>query len=181
MPTILDLEEHGHQIVINTDDGFHCDRCEKNFAHDFKLTHLNCTQSTELYRRWIKRLNASQIQKSYIYALRHVFEHELARLKPHEQDILEDKKICMNITREQTEQGLKFLKRQTKYLNSIQLSIIETFTHFTFDGFEQQNDGWRTDYKPIYTVHGTFGSFSYISTPWQSHGAPFEVIKTWTR
>ena len=75
------------------------------------------------------------------------------------------------ITEEQTEKGLAWLnnlrktptgaERKNNPYGYREEEALDTFTHFTFDGFADVGNQFVHFYVPIYTVHGKESSFQY--------------------
>lgn len=84
-----------------------------------------------------------------------------------------------SITKEQTKQGLEYLTKGlfnkkgqvrrsefSKCFNDLDVEVIRSFSHFTFEGLEILGTHWLNTY-PIYRVHSTNGSFfDYTSGHW---------------
>jgi hypothetical protein len=87
--------------------------------------------------------------------------------------------FAWQITPEQTEQGLRWLKlpKVKKELTQAQQAILDDFSHFLFVDVQDDSTTYRTDSAPVYRVCSVSGPwFDYVPKPWQSQGCPFEVI-----
>lgn len=148
--------------------------------------------STSLTRTWLRRIaayNAGQpIEKSKIGAFRklvcrpHYLPELPAELTAAVRALWDDvgrSRFAWQITPEQTEQGLHWLKLPKIYrqMSPAQQAILDNFSHFLFVDVQDDSTTYRTDSAPIYRVCSTDGAwFDYASKPWQSQECPFEVV-----
>lgn len=142
-----------------------------------------------LTRTWRKRIAAydagQPIPKAHVYALRGALARSNASYKPVSDDMkaelekLFNRGFAWQITPEQTEQGLAWLKQKKvqKEMIESQRAIVDDFSHFLFvDLFEVSRGHSFSDYLPVYRVCSATGPwFDYISRPWVS-GHLFEVL-----
>lgn len=88
--------------------------------------------------------------------------------------------VKWNITKEQSGKGISWLLRRDvqKNLTEECRAIVDSFSHFTFEGVAVERHLYRESFFPIYRVHSTDGkSFAYSSAPWQSNEQAFNVIE----
>jgi hypothetical protein len=148
--------------------------------------------SSSLTRIWQRRILAydagTPIEKSKIGAFRKLvcrpgFLPSLPdELKARVVGLWDDRgnsRFAWQITPEQTEQGLNWLKlpKIKKQLTAGQQAILDDFSHFLFVDVQDDSTTYRTDSAPVYRVCSVSGPwFDYVPKPWQSQGCPFEVI-----
>ena len=145
------------------------------------------TPKAALSKTWSKRFEAYDmgmpITKGLIGSLRRIVEdvntdnvpqRSAAIMKTH-YELTWNKGFGWQITPEQSEQGLNWLKRREvlKLLEEKDKAIVENFSHFTFVGFDMIDTSsafrLRLSVRPVYRVHSKTGAwFDYASAPWQS-------------
>ena len=77
----------------------------------------------------------------------------------------------IEVTPKQGEKGINFLRNQyvtpkgkTRKNNPFgyrEIEVLNSYKYFTFDGFYDAGNGYRSYYLPIYTCCGTEGCFQY--------------------
>jgi hypothetical protein len=149
--------------------------------------------SSSLTRIWKRRIAAYQsgtpIEKSKIGAFRKLIARprylpdlpqELTALLGQLYDEYGRSLYAWQVTPEQTEQGLRWLKlpKVKKELTEAQQAILDDFSHFLFVDVQDDSTCYRTHSAPVYRVCAASSPayFDYVPKPWQSEGLPFEVI-----
>ena len=149
--------------------------------------------TTSLTRTWKRRIAAYQsgqpIEKAKIGAFRKLINRSpyLPRLSSELIELIESlwiygrSQFAWQITPEQTEQGLRWLRlpKIKRELGDAEQAILDDFSHFLFVDVQDLSTNYRADSAPVYRVCShTHGWFDYVPRPWQSQGRPFEIVQT---
>jgi len=142
--------------------------------------------STSLTRTWTRRIASYQagqpIEKAKIGAFRKLVCNRPSDDVPFLGALWDDygrSQFAWQITPEQTEQGLAWLKlpKIYKQLSESQRSILDDFSHFLFVDVQDLSTTYRHDSAPVYRVCSNAGPwFDYVPRPWQTDGLPFEIL-----